>query len=1355
MRNTYSKNIRYFSMLVLLVFIIGTLASLSILPSFALSPFEDAAYLLETEDRIALYLDKENAFATKEDKLATMSERITVGDYTIYVETTTGEVAVKHNKTGQILMTNPYDVASAPEGVSVSVKEELMSQVMLTFCNIQTNGEATFGSFKESAKRGQITVKNIRNGIRVEYTLGKESSKQLVPGWAEATRFLDKIAYPMLENIYTEEDHEAYIAENEGLNIELESFESRRNRKMNLFMSNYDVINLNDPDKDKVTYNSQAKTYACCTETVAIDYAAYLVDKDFAKDFGADRAEILNQRFNLPEKASDYKMIIFAINPKMSERLRNSIESSVKQYTNYSYEDLQIDTMQTGYPGEDSNPALFRMALEYTLNKDGLEVRLPANSVRFNEDMYRLISIEVLPYFGTSSNDFNGYTFIPDGSGTIIRNEDIMNADRNGATMVGKVYGTDFSYHNIPLQYGRDETMHLPVFGAIEDTITVTDNRDNQIGYIWKETVKTSDGKPVYFTDKNEIMVDAVDSNGNLITTLEDFLAQFKVNAAGDVIRIGDKRWDSPDFNITIEVADGDDPLANYKVYEEQKKVPHIELIEFYLMAPVLGEDGQPLTYQDEQKVVHTVYQYVDAEGNPVDVENRVAGVLKVREQLWYNGQPAFYQTGVPKNGAGIFTGSSEAPVETTATGTGEGEGEGETPETTVPDTTAAAPVTTAAPTGSDAPETTDEVELYDDIPAVDYQYDFTAYEQIETVVSEGYFAVITEGDALCNITTEHGGMNPTTGKGGPHKYNSVYITVFPRPQDSYRLADAISVSNDAAEWVVVSDRKYTGSYRIQYTFLSDAVYEEEGKFKTYEYEASYVGMANAYRDYLIANGILTELDASDVDDDIPLYLETFGMTTATKVVATIPMVMDVALTTFDDLKAIYKDLGDKGIDNVNFRLTGFTKGGLYSYAPSAAKFESVVGGNGDYEDMVKYCQEISAQDGKHLNIFPDFDFANVERTGGFDGFDSLKDAARTIDGRYASKRAFSSTYQSFSPVGSITVSPSVYVRLFDSFAKKIDKLGVSGLSVGSLGTDLNSDFDEDDAYNREDSKYYTVELLKELDEKYGNIMIEGGNAFALQYADYIVDMPLDSSRRSFASASIPFMGMVLHGYINYAGAVTGMASDIDREMLKIIENGAAPYFTVAYQNTAVLKEEGTQFSDYYSVDYKICFDQIVETYNELNKHLADLQTAKITDHVFLDGIRSLGANEQAEVDALMAAAEADYASFRAAAVKAYNNRKALAERRGEEFTEIFEETYPYFTSETDSKEYVQFVYDEYCATLDRAITGSEIVLVEYTRKDGSTKSFILNYTAYTVTVTLNNGSVYEVPANGFAVAGK
>ena len=54
---------------------------------------------------------------------------------------------------------------------------------------------------------------------------------------------------------------------------------------------------------------------------------------------------------------------------------------------------------------------------------------------------------------------------------------------------------------------------------------------------------------------------------------------------------------------------------------------------------------------------------------------------------------------------------------------------------------------------------------------------------------------------------------------------------------------------------------------------------------------------------------------------------------------------------------------------------------------------------------------------------------------------------------------------------------------------------------------------------------------------------------------------------------------------------------------------------------------------------------------------------------------------------------------------------------------------------------------------LNREISAksSFLVMVEYTRQDGSKKVFILNYAAYDASVTYE-GTVYDIPVGGFAV---
>ena len=120
------------------------------------------------------------------------------------------------------------------------------------------------------------------------------------------------------------------------------------------------------------------------------------------------------------------------------------------------------------------------MALQYTLNENGLEVRLAANGIEFDESAYQFQQVSVLPYFGAGSNEFTGYTVIPDGSGSIIRFEDFKGKSVN---ISGQMYGSDYAYHEITGQHS--EVMRMPYYGIVV-------NVDKTIEPVVEETTTTT-----------------------------------------------------------------------------------------------------------------------------------------------------------------------------------------------------------------------------------------------------------------------------------------------------------------------------------------------------------------------------------------------------------------------------------------------------------------------------------------------------------------------------------------------------------------------------------------------------------------------------------------------------------------------------------------------------------------------------------------------------------------------------------------------------------------------------------------------------------------------------------------------
>lgn len=935
---------------------------------------------------------KDGAYSSREAKLADMAEIKTVGDFRIWYEAYTGEVAIEKLSTGDILFTNPYDVSDSYCTASEATKEQLLSQLIITY--LDNEELKTMYSYEEAALRSQIIMKDIKNGIRVEYQIGEESVQRLVPRMISAERYQKFVVEPFEKAI------------EEGVDGAEFAYEK--------FQQYYELKDINAKGLTERAMKEMQKAFP-----------------------------IVNQ------------MAIYVCDTSISAQELKRLETYVKKYCpKYTYEELDADNQETGFKNTDQIPPRFTMALEYTITDDGVEVNLPANGISYDETLYQLQDITVLPYMGAGSTQYTGYTFLPDGSGAIFRYEDLAGTIYN---VSGTVYGSDYAYHTI--EGANAETMRFPVFGAV----------------------------------------------------------------------------------------------TNYS--------------------------------------------------DPTD----------------------------PK---------------------------------------------------------TPESKIYND---------------------SGFIAIITEGDALAKITTDHGGAL--------HPYNSVYATFTPRPSDTYNMADNSSGLSDA-EWTVSSSRRYTGSYKIRYVMLTGE--DENGN----GYEPTYFGMAEAYRDYLSESGVLEKLSGSTAE--LPLYIESFGSMKGTKRVLSFPVTIDVPLTTFVDIETMTTELAEAGITNIGYKLTGFANGGLDSTAPIKLSWQSVLGGSDGFKDLVAFASE------NGITVFPEFDFAYIGERDSFDGVNLKTQAVRTIDGRYTRKQVYDSGYQMFQAIGGPAVSASVFSDFWDKFGDRYNKYGNGAISLSTMGSDLNSDFDDDDPYHREDTKEFTEEFLAEVKEN-NQIMISGGNAYALKYADVITDVSLKSSDYIRASETVPFVGIVLHGSKVITGTPINMEGDIDSAVLSSIENGASPFFTLSYQNTQELKSD-KNWSQYYSIAYDIWKEDVINYYEVLNDAIGDLQNSYIVNHEFLDGYRVPDEDEREADEKALAELEERNAAGAAEAAEKYRLAQIRAQRLGTEAPK--ERNYKFVPETLD----VQSKY--------QTPTGS-VVLVGY---EGGV-NFILNYNSYDVTVDYN-GQQYQIEAMSFAKLG-
>ena len=697
---------------------------------------------------------------------------------------------------------------------------------------------------------------------------------------------------------------------------------------------------------------------------------------------------------------------------------------------------------------------------------------------------------------------------------------------------------------------------------------------------------------------------------------------------------------------------------------------------------------------------------------------------------------------------------------------------------------------------------------------------------------STGFFAILEEGAALANLSVRFGGAQ--------HKFATAFASFNPYPSDTYDLSDTISVSG-MKEYTMVSESKYTGSYVTRYVMLDDpqiAIARGDADFNT----ASYIGMATYYRNYLKSRGELTAL--AEVEEDLPLYIEALGSMEMVKKILTFPVTVSIPLTTFEDVITMYNELADaktklkakgdeyralgdaeekdlalketyyataddyyalaekvENITNVQFKLTGFANGGMYFTYPTRVKWEKVLGGKRGFNELLEQQAAINANENNNLGIYPEFDFMYMSNTAMFDGITPRNHLSRMVDNRYASKQVYNSVYGAYISYFSMVISPDVLDELIAKFDKRYSKYDISTISVSTLGSDLNSNFDEDNPINRQESTEYVVGALDQLVNEYGySIMTSTGNIYSAKYAEHIIDVATDSSHFRYSSYAIPFTGLVLHGYVKYSASPLNYSGSPDYDMLRAIENGASLYYILCYQNTNFMKDDFL-LSEYYGVDYDNWFDSLVESYNILNEAIGDLQKYEITDHKTLIAERVIDAreveiNKNLLKNEFLALVDSEiYKAVNAAfdemfgdaanigrGVKVEIDRAALIaqasdvlnisvdELNGSDFDEKLDAIIAKYSAEYPGKndsylvsissidyktqyEYVtdSFAEDKNYVYTDYTVDNDLVVIVTYTDPEtGDTVKFLLNYNIYTVKVSFDAEHTYTLDKYSF-----
>ena len=434
-------------------------------------------------------------------------------------------------------------------------------------------------------------------------------------------------------------------------------------------------------------------------------------------------------------------------------------------------------------------------------------------------------------------------------------------------------------------------------------------------------------------------------------------------------------------------------------------------------------------------------------------------------------------------------------------------------------------------------------------------------------------FFGLTKGDNAFVAYVTQGEMNSyitLTPSGSVYKLNRVASSIIYRKSFTYL--------NSAGEDVTEIETDIScETYSVHYSFLNS----DDG-------DVTYSDMANTLRDYLVKTKKLVKAESAK-EEKVNVNLQMLMATKAESMIAEYLLVM----TKCDDVVGIV-ERADKSIqDKYRMILLGWQSSG-YNLYPSTGKKGNI----GSISKMSEYLESVKVDS----YLVDDLTTA----LSGTNGFSEQSDAVYN-QARLPVTNSVGSNY--------VRNPYKEYVNLLDDSIPYYKKNDVTGVGFDKLGWYVFDDYQKKFKLNRFDTVSTYRAMLAAVEEAEMKTAFQRGNAYILDKADYIYDLPKVGSNISLLNRDVPFYELVVHGYVPYSLDIPGnMSVDYKVEKLKWIEYGAEPTYLLTQEMSEKFKDSNV--GNAFSTEVATWEDDVAAIAKEFNKNLAFTNNNTMQEHL-------------------------------------------------------------------------------------------------------------------------------------------
>ena len=386
-------------------------------------------------------------------------------------------------------------------------------------------------------------------------------------------------------------------------------------------------------------------------------------------------------------------------------------------------------------------------------------------------------------------------------------------------------------------------------------------------------------------------------------------------------------------------------------------------------------------------------------------------------------------------------------------------------------------------------------------------------------------------------------------------KYNQNYLNFL------YREPYTLKTSNST--FTMIPEERYTSDIVVEYSFINGE-------------DANYVGLAKQYQKSLVEDGVLGKATLSK---STQMHVEAFGREYEEGLL----FKKYHNMTTINELVSINNELKENGVDNILYTLKGYYVGGFSGSKPTNPTFEGVLGSLSKLDDngMNYYLYYNPVETTKERVEYPSYNLVNVYRN---EAYLTLEENAK---------------YTFYSDVKTIESG------LETAFNKYGSKVGVDGITSFLYG-DYNHNIDREDTL-----EVYASILGDNLYPMYSP------NGYLLANTEKYLTMDLYHERMRFITDSVPFVQIVLHGYMDMYSTYLNFSSNQELDSLKCVEYGVYPAYLITEEASHNLSN--TLSSDLFATEYGRVKDKMFSQYKFIKGALDNVVGAQIVSRNVLD----------------------------------------------------------------------------------------------------------------------------------------